>query len=122
MPKYFDHFVNVLQFCHLCTKGKVPPIQYSLATTPDINKLFTSISFHILLDTKLALKRPKQNNIEESESEDDTPNPSQKISMTDHFPVYTMLKLHESIDKYNLKINQECEEKEPGFNCLELHQ
>ncbi len=28
-PYFLDHLLHVIQFCHLCAKGKVPPIHYS---------------------------------------------------------------------------------------------
>lgn len=43
-PKYLDSFIHFIQFCHLCSKGKIPPIHYSLATTPEIDSWFTSIN------------------------------------------------------------------------------
>ncbi len=36
-------FSHVLQFCHLCFLKKVPPILYSVASTPEINQWFESV-------------------------------------------------------------------------------
>jgi hypothetical protein len=45
--------------------------------------------------------------------------PEQKLSRKDHYIIHTMLKLHDTIDKNNLKQTLEKDEKEPGFPRLE---
>jgi hypothetical protein len=34
---------HIIQFCHLCAKGKIPPVLYSLSTTIEIDKWFESL-------------------------------------------------------------------------------
>jgi hypothetical protein len=33
LPKFMKEFFHVIQFCHLYSKGKIPPVLYSLAST-----------------------------------------------------------------------------------------
>jgi hypothetical protein len=65
----------------------------------------------------------RQNNIDllNSNSDDETENPINKISRKDQHFIDTMLKLNESIDKNIIKSNQEKAEKEPGFTRLEYY-
>jgi len=112
-------FVHVIQFCHLCTKGKIPPVLYTLSTSPEIQDRFLSISPVVVTLPKHAIQR-KTSSFNSSDLEDDEiSSPERKVSRKDHFIINTMLKLHESMDKNNLKQTLEKEEKEPGYSKLE---
>ncbi len=121
-PKFLDCFIHIIQLCHLCAKGNIPPAQYSLATTDKIEKLYTSISLATQLSAPSNLKHPKPAHDNSSDLEDCVSSPDQKVSKMDHYLLNTVLKLHETLDKSNQKITQEKEAKEPGFHRLEPHQ
>jgi hypothetical protein len=86
----------------------------------DIQDWFSSIAPTIVSFPKHTLQR-KAPLFDSSDSEkDENSSPEWKVSRKDHFIINTMLKLHESMDKNNLKQSTEREKKEPGFNILEL--
>jgi len=35
-PKFMDHFIHVLQFCHLCHLGKISPVVYQVSTNIEV--------------------------------------------------------------------------------------
>jgi hypothetical protein len=37
-PHFLDHFIHVIQFCHLCHKGKIPAVNYKLSLSQEISK------------------------------------------------------------------------------------
>jgi hypothetical protein len=39
-----SNFIHVLQICHLCFLKKIPPVMNLVASTPDVNHWFESIS------------------------------------------------------------------------------
>jgi len=41
---FFPDFAYIIQFCYLCYKKKIPPIAYSVASTPAIDRWFNKIS------------------------------------------------------------------------------
>jgi hypothetical protein len=43
-PKFLSEFIHVIQFCHLCMKGKIPPVIYTLANSKEIQDWHTLIS------------------------------------------------------------------------------
>jgi hypothetical protein len=51
IPSFLGTFIHVIQFCHLCVKGKIPPVHYSIATTPDIDQWFTSLQLTSQINT-----------------------------------------------------------------------
>jgi hypothetical protein len=57
--KFMETFVHVIQFCHLCSKGKIPPVNYSISSTPEMEKWFKSINDITLLDNKSSTKHVK---------------------------------------------------------------
>jgi hypothetical protein len=119
LPEFLQEFLHVIQFCHLCGKGKIPPILYSLASNNDINHWFSLLKLNIMPVPRCGPKRPS---IETTSSDDENiSSPEQKLSRKDHYLIHTMLKLHDSIDKNNLKQTLEKDEKEPGFHRLEQH-
>lgn len=42
-PYFLDHLLHVIQFCHLCAKGKVPPIHYSHEICSKVNDWFSTL-------------------------------------------------------------------------------
>lgn len=42
--RFLPLFIHVLQFCYLCYKKKMPPVHYSVASTPSIDSWFNSLS------------------------------------------------------------------------------
>jgi len=111
------NFIHVLQFCHLCFLKKIPPVMYSVASTPEVNRWFKSIS---VIALRSRIPRAKHLSMETSVdfgSDDSTSSPDQKISKKDQGFINTMLKLHDSMDKSS----REKSDKEPGFSRLEEH-
>jgi hypothetical protein len=41
-------FLHLLQFCHLCFLKKIPPVLYSVTSTPEIDRWFVSVSTLVL--------------------------------------------------------------------------
>ncbi len=119
LPEFLQEFIHVIQFCHLCTKGKVTPVLYSIASNNEINNWFSSLKLSCL---PIPRQGPKRNLRDTSDTEDDNiSSPDQKLSRKDHYLIHTMLKLHDTMDKNNLKQSIEKDEKEPGFPRLEMH-
>jgi muconolactone delta-isomerase len=42
-----DSLLHVIQFCHLCSKGKVTPVLYSLSSSIEIENWFRSLPIFI---------------------------------------------------------------------------
>ncbi len=120
LPKFMSEFIHIIQFCHLCAKGKMPPVLYSLASSPEIRNWFSTLSLACLPVPRHGPKRNSSTDSSDSDSEN-IPSPNQKMSRKDHYLIHTMLKLHETMDQNYLKQTLEKEEKEPGFNRLEPH-
>jgi hypothetical protein len=117
--EFLQEFIHVIQFCHLCAKGKIPPVLYSLATNLDIQNWFSTLKLKTM---PIPRHGPKRTAMDTPTTDDEIAfSPEQKLSRKDHYLIHTMLKLHESIDKNTLKQTQEKDEKEPGFHRLELH-
>jgi hypothetical protein len=78
-PKCLDSFIHIIQFCHLCSKGKIPPVHYSLAATPEIDDWFaspaTATKDHV--NAKLKCSQPTVDN--SSGSDGYVSSPEQKI-------------------------------------------
>ncbi len=110
-----ENLIHIVQFCHLCSKGKIPPVLYSLLSNDEITSWFHSLPvFTITQKPKIHL--PKSTT-DDSESETSISSPDRKISRKDNYLINTMLKIHDAMDK-NAKNK---EEKDPGFMRLELH-
>jgi hypothetical protein len=117
-PRFLANFIHVVQFCHLCSKGKIPAIHYKLASTPDSTKwvIYTLASCGIA--STRTTKRQITVDVEDSDSDDDISSPDCKVSRTDKHLLKTILKINDNMDKQSLRSNQEREEKEPGFGRL----
>ncbi len=120
-PKFLDSLIHVIQFCHLCYKGKVTPVHYSMATTPEIDNWFASLTSIKKNNGISKAKRAQPLSDVSSDSESGIDSPDQKISRKDSYILSTVLKLHDSLDKSNQKNSQEKADKEPGFHRLETH-
>jgi hypothetical protein len=119
-PKFLSDFIHVIQFCHLCMKGKIPPVIYTLANSQEIQDWHSLISPYKVAPTSIDIQRPLDP-AHQSDCDSEVPSPERKISKKDHYFINTMLKLHETMDKNSLKQTLEKEEKEPGFSCLESY-
>jgi hypothetical protein len=42
--RFLPTFIHVIQFCHLCSKGKIPSVNYKLASSSDVSKWFIYLS------------------------------------------------------------------------------
>jgi hypothetical protein len=120
-PKFMKDFIHIIQFCHLCAKGKITPVFYTLNTPPAVQSWFTSLLAPFRIDQKMIAKRASAMDNDNLVSDDEISSPDQKISEKDHYFINTMLKLHDTMDCNNLKQSKEKDEREPGFNRLELH-
>jgi hypothetical protein len=112
-----SEFLHIMQFCHLCFKKKMPPVSYSVATTPAIETWFKSVSIAVLHSDSNRSKRQASCDSDHSDSEDEVSSPDQKLSKKDHYFLSTMMKINDAMDK-NYKDKSD---KEPGFNRLEEH-
>lgn len=119
---FLIHFIHVIQFCHLCSKGKVTPVLFTFDPSPSVSNWFNSIKMASGISRPTKLKRPsdRHTNIELSD-DDDIESPENKISRKDKQFFQTLLKINDKIDNDLLKSNQDREDKEPGFNRLEPH-
>ena len=129
---FLKNLLHVIQFCHLCSKGKVPPIFYSIEISDAVKYWFSSLvkSIGFPATANKRLQQQKKRSFNQSESEDGScyddvidniSSPDLKISKKDQTFLYTMLKMNEKIDISLLKSAQDKEEKEPGFARLEPH-
>jgi len=53
-----EDFTHVIQFCHLCSLGKITPVLYSLANDPEISDWFKSLRQKLMIKYKASTKRP----------------------------------------------------------------
>ncbi len=120
-PKFMTEFIHVIQFCHLCAKGKISPVLYTLTTSSAVQSWFSSVSPTFRIEKKVITKRTSSTDDNDLSSDDEISSPDQKISKKDHYFISTMMKLHDTMDRNNLKQSREKDEREPGFNRLELH-
>lgn len=119
--EFLTEFIHVIQFCHLCAKGKITPVLYTLATTSAIQIWYSSLSASCKIDIRTQPKRSTSAELHEADG-NEVSSPEHKISRKDHYFINTMLKLHDTLHKSHLKATTEKEEREPGFTCLESHQ
>jgi hypothetical protein len=112
-----QEFVHVLRFCHLCYKKKIPPVSYSVDTTPAIDSWFQALSFNNLKVLSIRGKHQQQRDDDISDSDDDISSPDHKILKKDQVFLSTMPKINDAMDK-NYK---EKSDMEPGFSRLEEH-
>jgi hypothetical protein len=122
-PRFLRDFLHVIQFCHLCAKGKVTPVHFSMTNSGDVKDWFESTTNSIKISLPIPRKRlnfSEPNNTTLSD-ESDLSSPDQKISRKDQHFISAMLKLNETINENILKSIKDKEDKEPGFNRLETH-
>jgi hypothetical protein len=112
-----QELLHVIQFGHLYAKGKISPVLYSLSSSTEIDNWFKSIPVFIHREKNRSKLRNDSPTINGSDSETSIPSPERKISRKDDYLINTMIKLHESMDKSS----RNKEDKDPGFNRLELH-
>jgi hypothetical protein len=115
IPLSADDVLYAVQFCHLCSIGKVSPVLYSLASDPEVSDWFKSVT-SLKLKTSSSTKR-RNPSTPDSDSDSDVSSPDNKVSKKDHYLINTMRKLHDTMVK-NYKSK---EEKEPGFKRLETN-
>jgi hypothetical protein len=56
---FMTDFIHAIQFCHLCYKGKISPVFYTLSSSPDIKNWFYDLQNLNKLGTKTSQKRSK---------------------------------------------------------------
>lgn len=110
-----DNLIHVVQFCHLCAKGKIAPVLYSLSSNSEIENWFQSLPVFATKYQPIPRKSISMN--KESETEDSISSPERKISRKDNYLINTMIKLHDTMDRNS----KNKEDKDPGFNRLEVH-
>ena len=108
--------LHIIQFCHLCSSGKITPVIYSLANDSEISDWFSSIYYKVNPKKPSSSKRPAPST-PDSDSDSGVSSPENKISKKDHYLINTMIKLHDTMDKSSKTKG----EKEPGFKRLESH-
>lgn len=52
-----EDIIHIIQFCHLCTLGKVTPVLYSLSHDPEISDWFNSLPVVLSRDSTNSIKR-----------------------------------------------------------------
>jgi len=110
-------FQHILQFCYLCSKQKISPVQYSIVSNPIIDSWFNKLDSVKCSQVTAGSKRQNPVIIVSPDSENSTMSPDPKMSRKDQYFIHTMLKIHDTMDK-NYK---EKADKEPGFSRLEDH-
>jgi hypothetical protein len=74
----------------------MPLVNYSLATTLEIDQWVTSLTTTLHISPELKQKHPKPTITTDSDTDDDSISSSeQKISRKDHYFMSTILKIHE---------------------------
>jgi hypothetical protein len=90
-PKFLENFIHVVQFCHLCSKGKMPAIHYKLTTSPEIMKWFlymmASCGLNYNNKSKKQFGLDNEDSVFKAISSLDC-----KVSRTDHHLLKTILK------------------------------
>jgi hypothetical protein len=56
---FLQQFLHVIQFCHLCYKGKITPVFYTVAASPDIKLWYQSLLSSNTFQLKGTQKRVK---------------------------------------------------------------
>jgi hypothetical protein len=41
LEKFLPNFIHVIQFCYLCSKGKIPPVHYKLPSSDEAHQWFS---------------------------------------------------------------------------------
>jgi hypothetical protein len=118
--RFLSQFIHVIQFCHLCYKGKISPVFYTLTTSPEIKSWYGSLMNTYDLIPRNTHKR-LQSTPDSLASDNKITSPDSKISRKDKHFLNAMLKIHDTLDKNMLRNSKDREEKEPGFARLEQH-
>jgi hypothetical protein len=120
-PKFLENCLHIIQFCHLCSIGKVNPVLFTPAQYQEARDWRLSILASAnIKDTPNSLAL-KHRNPDPSPDDNQEHSPANKLSRRDEVFINTMLKIHESVDKSLLQSASEKDEKEPGFKKLEPH-
>jgi hypothetical protein len=117
---FMTNFIHAIQFCHLCHKGKISPVFYSLSTSPEIKTWFKDLENSNKLGVKSNQKRSKTT-MQSPETDEDLSSPESKISRKDKHFLNAMLKIPETLYKTMMHSALDRNEKEPGFARLEHH-
>lgn len=120
LPEFMRDFFHVIQFCHLCAKGKIPPVLYSLASTQEAWQWVSTLKISCMPVPRNGAKCSSSTELITSD-DDNISSPEQKLSRKDHYLIHTMMKLHDTMDKNTLKQTLEKDEREPGFPRLQSH-
>jgi hypothetical protein len=112
-----DKLFHILQFCQQCHWKKVAPVPYTFIEPTSIQPWLSSVYLSLGINTSKPSKRLSNDILSDSPDTDI----STKISRKDAHIINTMLKIHETLDNNITKSSKEKEEKEPGFNRLEVH-
>lgn len=119
--KFLPNFIHIIQFCHLCVKGRIPPVHYRIPSSLAVDKWFLFITSSCCLETKNRHKRSILVTNGEASSDDEVSSPDHKSLKTNHHLINTMLRINDNLDKHSLKIQKDSDEKEPWFAKLEEH-
>jgi hypothetical protein len=108
-------FVHILQFCHICFLKKVRPILFSVNLSPEVSRWFDSLTTALIRPRQSRQKRQSIEASTDYNSDSSESSPDLKVSRKDQIFINTLLKLHDSMDKFH----REKSDKEPGFSRLE---
>jgi hypothetical protein len=90
--KFIPNFIHVIQFCQLCSKGKITPVHYKIVSTDEVDKWFHYVLSSCNLDARRQLKRPIPLDTNHDDSDDDLISPNHKASKMDRHLLNTILK------------------------------
>jgi hypothetical protein len=109
--------LHIVQFCHLCALGKIPPVLYSSSPDPEITSLFNNSLPLVRERSESSHKCLVQHSADDNDDDSIISSPNNKISKKDHYLINMMIQLLDTMDKFS----KTKEEKEPGFKHLESH-
>jgi hypothetical protein len=119
--KYLESCLHIIQFCHLCSLGKVSPVLFTSISSPEARAWRSSILTEANITGPINMKQAPKHKKSVTLSDDaDKPSPAIKVSRCDDVFTNTILKIHKSVNKL-LRNASEREKKEPGFKKLEPH-
>jgi len=119
--RFLEDCIHIIQFCHLCSIGKVTPVLLTSTNSSEAKAWRSSILSPANIIESKNTNVAKHKVPEPSLEDEDGNSPVSKLSRQDDVFINTMLKIHESVHKTLLKSTMEKEEKEPGFKKLEPH-
>ncbi len=119
-PSFLADFLHVIQFCHLCSKGKIPPVLFIPSSSSEVKHWFNSLKLSIGITRIPRTKRSSsRTNVSNSSDNDDVSSPESKISKKDKHFFQTILKINEKLDNDMLRSTKDRDDKDPGFQRLE---